>query len=116
MLWIPDDDIEVVTMRLLFNATVLAVAIAAPLSAFAQTGQPLSRAEVRADLIRAEQAGYTQDDWAHYPEKIQAAQARIAERNDDAAYGASTSGSSQTGKRAEITVSPYSPPIEVIGH
>ncbi|WP_413183869.1 hypothetical protein [Paraburkholderia sacchari] len=54
-------------MRLLFNATVLAVAIAAPLAACAQTG-------------------------------------------------ASTSGSSQTGQRAEITVSPYSPPIEVIGH
>ncbi|MDR3097704.1 MAG: DUF4148 domain-containing protein [Paraburkholderia sp.] len=42
------------TVRLLFNA-----------AAFAQTGQPLTRAEVRADLIRAGQAGYTQDDWAH---------------------------------------------------
>ncbi|NLP63549.1 DUF4148 domain-containing protein [Paraburkholderia sacchari] len=107
-------------MKLLFNATVLAAATVVPLAAFAQTVQPLPRAEVRTELTRAEQAGYTQDDRAHYLEhsagNSETAQAHIAARDGDTAYGASTGGSSQTGQRTEITVSPYSPPIEVIGH
>jgi hypothetical protein len=112
MLWIVNHDIEVMIVRLLFTAATLAAAIVAPLPAFAQTDQPLSRAEVRAEPIRAGQAGYTQDDQAHYPQNIQAVQAR----NDGTAYGSGTGGSSQTGQRAEITVSPYSPPIEIGGH
>ncbi|WP_027796300.1 DUF4148 domain-containing protein [Paraburkholderia acidipaludis] len=100
-------------MKSLFKAVVLAVAVTAPLVSFAQTAQPLSRGEVRADLVRAEQAGYNPNDWLHYPENLQAAQARIAANNDKTTYGAGTNGSSQAGRQAEVTVSPYSPPVEV---
>jgi hypothetical protein len=47
-------------------------------------------------------------------ENIQAAQARIAARNGNAAYGTGMGGASQTAQRGEMTASPYSPPIVVI--
>ncbi len=103
-------------MKSLLKAAVLALAVTTPLVSFAQTAQPLTRAEVRADLVRAEQAGYNPNDWLHFPENLQAAQARIDAHNDNTAYGTGTNGSSQTGQRAEVTVSPYSPPVEVTGH
>ncbi|WP_144141269.1 DUF4148 domain-containing protein [Paraburkholderia sp. BCC1884] len=55
-------------------------ALAAPALSFAQSNAPVTRAEVRADLIRVEQAGYspaTGDD-STYPAGIQAAEAKIA--------------------------------------
>jgi hypothetical protein len=75
-----------------------ASALAAPALSFAQSNAPLTRAEVRADLIRVEQAGYnpsTSDD-ATYPADIQAAEAKIAAQDNsqptESAYGNSSSG------------------------
>jgi hypothetical protein len=115
-------DLEPVIMKSFFKAAAFAVAtlaVGTPLASFAQTAQPLTRDEVRADLVRAEQAGYNPNDWVHYPENSQAAEARIAAANDNTAYGAGTNGTSQTGQagqRGEVTVSPYSPPVEVKGN
>ncbi|MFP6559052.1 DUF4148 domain-containing protein [Paraburkholderia sp. B3] len=103
-------------MKSLFKAAALMAALTAPLASFAQTAQPLSRSEVGADLVRAEQAGYNPNDWLHYPENLQAAQARIAAHHDKTAYGTGTTGSSQAGQHAEVTASPYSPPVEVKGN
>jgi hypothetical protein len=88
-------------VKSLLKAVALAVAIAAPAAAFAQSNAPLTRADVRADLVRVEQAGYDPDDWAHYPQNIEAAQARIA---------------AQHAQHGEVTMSPYSPPVEVVAH
>jgi hypothetical protein len=107
---------EVTIVKSLFHAVALAVAIAAPAVSFAQSNQPLTRAEVRADLVRVEKAGYNPDDWIHYPENIQEAQARAAAQDSNTAYGTGTNGSSQTGQRGDVTVSSYSPPIAVVGH
>jgi len=90
-------------MKSFIEAAVIAALIAAPLAAFAQSNQqPLTRAEVRADLARVEKAGYNPNDWYHYPANIQAAEARIAADNkaDATAYGSSSNGSSQAGQRA----------------
>jgi len=47
-------------MSKMIAGLVLAVAtLGAPVLGFAQSNAPLTRAEVRADLVRVEQAGYT---------------------------------------------------------
>jgi len=93
-------------MKSFIEAAVIAALIAAPLAAFAQSNQPLTRAQVRADLVRVEKAGYNPSDWMHYPENIQAAEARIgaekgAAQADVSGYGASSNGTSQAGTKAE---------------
>lgn len=71
-------------------------ALAAPVVSFAQSNAPLTRAEVRADLVRVEQAGYNPSlgDDANYPADIQAAEAKIAAQNPsqttESAYGGVT--------------------------
>ena len=55
-------------------------AFASPVVSFAQSTEPLTRAQVRAELIRLEEAGYhagTGDDTT-YPAGIQAAESKIA--------------------------------------
>jgi hypothetical protein len=88
-------------MKSLFNVVALVAAVAAPAAAFAQSNAPETRAEVRADLARVQQAGYDPSDWAHYPQNIEAAQARIAAQNV---------------QHGEVTMSSYSPPVEVVQH
>lgn len=66
-------------------ALALAIAtLGAPVSSFAQTSHPLTRAEVLADLIRVEQAGYNpaRGDDPNYPADIQAAEAKVAAQGD----------------------------------
>jgi hypothetical protein len=88
-------------MKSLIQAVVIAAAIAAPVAAFAQANQPMTRAQVRAELVQLEKAGY-QPGHAdpHYPADIQAAQARVDAQNGTSqaatSFGGVVSGSSQT--------------------
>ncbi|AOJ36369.1 DUF4148 domain-containing protein [Burkholderia metallica] len=52
-------------------------------SAFAQTAAPLTRAQVRDELMRLEAAGYdpAKGDEGEYPADIQAAEAKLAEQD-----------------------------------
>jgi len=62
-------------------ARILAVAVLAaiPALSFADTGHGLTRAEVRADLIRLEKAGYNPvSSEANYPDDIAAAEKAVA--------------------------------------
>ena len=107
-------------MKSLIEAAVIAALITAPLAAFAQSSQPVTRAQVRAELVQLEKAGYnpaTANDY-DYPQNIQAAEARVAAQNGTAqsGYGASTNGSSQGGSRTDTTVSSYSAPVVNVGH
>jgi hypothetical protein len=105
-------------MKSLIKAVALALVLAAPVASFAQSNQPLTRAQVREQLIQLEKAGYnpaTANDY-DYPANIQAAEARVAAQNagaqgDVSGYGANANGSSQVGVRTSTTVSTYSPPI-----
>jgi len=85
-------------MKSLLKAAVVAAIIAVPAASFAQeqAQQPVTRAEVRAELAQLRAAGYDPSDWMHYPENIQAAQARIDAQKAATAYGPSTSGTSQS--------------------
>jgi len=64
---------------------VAAGALAAPALSFAQSNGPVTRAEVRAELIRLEQAGYQpgRGDNIDYPVDIQAAEAKVAAQDSN---------------------------------
>ncbi|USU19989.1 DUF4148 domain-containing protein [Paraburkholderia fungorum] len=98
-------------MKSLIKAVAIAAILAAPVASFAQSSQqPLTRAEVRSQLIQLEQAGYnpaTSND-TNYPSDIQAAESRVQAQNPAVAqtqepvantsgYGGTVSGSSQAG-------------------
>jgi hypothetical protein len=90
-------------MNKLFSAAVVAAALAVPAISFAQSSdQGLTRAQVRAQLVELEQAGYNPSaDHVTYPDNLQAAQARVTEQKlasgDTSGYGAPAVGTSQSG-------------------
>ncbi|MBC8741789.1 DUF4148 domain-containing protein [Paraburkholderia sp. UCT31] len=91
-------------MKTLIYAALVASALVVPAVSFAQdVTAPLTRAEVRADLVQVEQAGYRPSaNDLHYPTDIQAAEARIHAQDATtpgsmAVGGVSMNGSSQSG-------------------
>jgi hypothetical protein len=110
-------------MKSLVKAVALAVVLAAPAVSFAQAqpgNGPVTRAQVRNELIQLEKAGYrpaTNDQY--YPDDIQAAEARVhAQEGAQSGYGPATSGASQSGGPADTAPSSYSPPVQLFrgGH
>ncbi|HKR39886.1 MAG TPA: DUF4148 domain-containing protein [Paraburkholderia sp.] len=90
-------------MKSLIQAVVVAAALTAPVAVFAQSSQPVTRAQVRAELVQLEKTGYHvgDSDNAHYPAGIQAAEARVAAQNGaTSGYGGVVSGSSDAGRPA----------------
>lgn len=93
-------------MKALVSAMLVACALAAPVAAFAQTvNAPVTRAQVKADLVRLEQAGYrpVASD-PYYPDDIQRAEAIVAQQQAQnpapgsaAVGGVSMKGSSDSG-------------------
>lgn len=82
-----------------FIKVSLAVAIAFPLSSIAQPDQPITRPQVRDELVQLKGAGYNPNDWLNYPESIQRAEVVVEKRNSDAAaYGGATGSTSEAGK------------------
>jgi hypothetical protein len=91
-------------MKSLIQAVVVATVLAAPVASFAQSNEPVTRAQVRAELVQLEKAGYepSRAD-RYYPADLQAAQNRVAEHNGTAqpaisSYGGAATGSSQSGR------------------
>lgn len=65
-------------MNSFIKAAVVAAIVAVPALSFAQSQQqPVTRAQVRAELTQLRAAGYDPSDWMHYPENIQAAEAQV---------------------------------------
>lgn len=98
--------------KMLAGFALAAATLGAPVLSFAQSNAPLTRAEVRADLVRVEQAGYTPGmNDINYPADIQAAEAKIASQNDqqptnEGVGGVSQSGSSASGAASRTTMRP----------
>jgi Domain of unknown function (DUF4148) len=87
-------------IRALTSAVVIASALAAPAFAFAQSNDPVTRAQVKAELVQLERAGYNPaGDQTHYPDAIQAVEQKVAAQNGTAqsAYGPSSAGTSASG-------------------
>src|SRR5258708_28136846 len=76
-------------MKLVQSLIVAAVFAVPAVSSFAQSNAPVTRAEVKAELVQLEKAGYQpgRDD-PNYPADIQAAEAKVAAMNGVASgYG-----------------------------
>ena len=89
-------------MKSFTRIVLVASLIAAPIASFAQSSQSISRAQVRAELAQLEKAGYDPHDWVHYPENLQAAEAKVAAQNTTAQgavseYGGVAGGTSRSG-------------------
>ena len=79
---------------------VLTSTLAVPCFAAAQGSEALTRAEVKADLVRLERAGYIPGrDRNTYPAGIQLAETRVTEQRDavSSSYGSLTAGSASYG-------------------
>jgi Domain of unknown function (DUF4148) len=97
--------LEVKIMKSLIKAVALAAVIATPVASFAQSNQPLTRAQVRAELVQLEKAGYNPFRAAdvNYPADIQAAEARVAALNGNASAVTDVGGA-----RAEVSAAGHS--------
>jgi hypothetical protein len=92
--------IRELVMKLVTRIAIVALA-AAPLAAFAQQSEGLTRAQVKADLQRVEQAGYNPSERdTFYPNDIQAAEAKVSAQN---AYGGSQDGTAAAGHTMSTT-------------
>ncbi|SEJ56609.1 DUF4148 domain-containing protein [Paraburkholderia diazotrophica] len=88
-------------MKSLIKAVAVAVVFAVPALSFAQANQPVTRAQVRAELVQLENAGYRPGagSEAHYPDELLAAQARVNAQNGAASgYGGVANSVSQSGR------------------
>ncbi|SOE61855.1 protein of unknown function [Burkholderia sp. D7] len=92
-------------MKSCLYTAIAASVLAIPVVSFAQqSNAPVTRAQVRAELIQIEQAGYNPGGHdPNYPRDIQAAQARVVAAQAQAqaqtgSYGPAVSGSSQSGR------------------
>ncbi|MFX1676018.1 DUF4148 domain-containing protein [Paraburkholderia sp. A2WS-5] len=100
-------------MKALISALLVSCALAAPVCAFAQSNAvantasanngPVTRAQVKADLVRVEQAGYRPEaSDINYPNDIQHAEAIVAQENANHSAGAvggvAMSGTSDSGR------------------
>lgn len=91
-------------MKLSIKAIIATATVLIPALAFAQTNGPLTRAQVRAQLIELEKAGYNPgvDCSGDCPEGLARAEAVVARQqaqaNANAAYGPALNGTVQAGK------------------
>ncbi|KXV06256.1 hypothetical protein CR51_11955 [Caballeronia megalochromosomata] len=86
------------------QSLIVAAAVALPAFSFAQSNQPITRAEVRAQLVELQKAGYDPaSDQTQYPQNIQAAEARVDAAKGLTAYGAPAGGSVASGARSSDT-------------
>ncbi|MFX1765674.1 DUF4148 domain-containing protein [Paraburkholderia sp. A1RI-2L] len=98
----------------LVKSLIVAATIALPALSFAQSTQPLTRAQVHQELVALEQAGYNPSaDETQYPRNIQQAEARLHahDRVATASYGGSAAGTWASGARMDGSEIPGLGPI-----
>jgi hypothetical protein len=90
----------------LVQSLFVAALIAAPAISFAQSNQPLTRAQVRAELVELQQAGYDPaSDNTQYPKNIEAALSRV-QAQKDASYGGIAAGQANSDSRHDMAQAP----------
>lgn len=94
-------------MKSLIHVIAVAAVLAVPVVSFAQSNVPVTRAEVRAQLVQFEHAGPS-DTEASYPRQTQAAEARVSAQNSAAtSYGGVADGSSASGTAPSISAAQF---------
>ncbi|MFT4438361.1 DUF4148 domain-containing protein [Caballeronia sp. 15715] len=85
-----------------FKTTLIVIAVLGPVAAFAQSPAPLTREQVRADLLQLENAGYNplSSCTGDCPGSLRRAEAIRAQRRNDPspAYGPIFEGIEQAGR------------------
>ncbi|MEX3952460.1 DUF4148 domain-containing protein [Paraburkholderia sp. EG287B] len=84
----------------LIKSLIVAAVVAVPVVSFAQSAEPLTRAQVRAELVQLEKAGYNPAaDYNDYPQHIEAAEAKVSAQSGAvaSAFGGVANGSSAAG-------------------
>jgi hypothetical protein len=91
-------------VKSVIQSLTLAAALAVPVAVFAQSSAPVTRAQVRAELVQLEQAGYSPSrlENANYPDAVQAAVAKVAAMNNASGMGGAAAGSSEAGGPADV--------------
>jgi hypothetical protein len=81
------------------KASVLCALCLLPLGAFAQSNAPLTREQVRQDVVALQIAGYnpSTSDSTAYPENVQAAERRLHAMRADGAYSSIAANAKLTG-------------------
>jgi Domain of unknown function (DUF4148) len=90
-------------MKSITKAVIVAAVVSVPVVSFGQSSPQVNRADVRAEMAALEQAGYTPQDGLHYPENLQAAEAKVTAQRASAqaagvGYGGQPGGTSQSGR------------------
>lgn len=88
-------------MKTLIRVAVIALAVS-PMLSFAQSNEPVTRAQVRGELVKLEQAGYDPSERdPYYPNNLQAAEAKVQAgetvKPGAMSYGPSVEGTSSAG-------------------
>lgn len=88
-------------MKIHFFTLGFVVALIVPTVSFAQVDSngPLTRDEVRSQLVQAEQQGTLRQSRAHYPDYSAQPSARNVVSADSTSYGSAMNGASQSGSR-----------------
>jgi hypothetical protein len=93
-------------MKTLICLSLAVSALASPALSFAQsTSAPVTRAQVYADLVRLEQAGYdpSASNDPNYPAAIQAAEAKVAAQGSERVADNAADGTNGTNGTTETT-------------
>jgi hypothetical protein len=92
-------------VKSLVNAFAVTAVLVVPVLSFAQSNQPVTRAQVRAELVELNDAGYNPAtaNGFDYPANIRAAEAhiaarKVAEQPGIDGYGPLTTGLSESGQ------------------
>lgn len=96
------------------KSLIVATAVALPALSFAQSAQPLTRAQVRQELVQLQQAGYNPSaDHTQYPRSIQQAEARLHAQDSvtTTSYGGAAASTSASGARVHDADIPGLGPI-----
>jgi hypothetical protein len=98
----------------LVQSLLVAALVAVPVASFAQSDHALTRADVRAELVQLQKAGYNPaSDNTQYPTNIEAALSRI-QAEKGAAYGGVAAGQSNSGAHRDTAQTP-APQQDVLG-
>ncbi|MCR1768170.1 hypothetical protein B7760_04368 [Burkholderia glumae] len=96
-------------MKSLIATVAAATVLAVPAVSFAQQSNgPLTRAQVKSELIQLENAGYSPNaNTVNYPNDIQAAEARVHPQQDGAVadtsgYGAQPAAGAESGTPSKV--------------
>lgn len=105
-------------MKSLIRATAVALTLATPALTFAQTNQPLTRAQVRAELAELKQAGFDPSDY-FYPDSLNAAEAKVARQHDarhadESGYGHDRSAKAEFGGKQAMSQADAHSPLNLI--